>query len=185
MRSRVTTLYKYSRPIPSPRVRSPIFHRNISTKIATLKVEEGTVLKADNGESYKLSFPLNANGPDGAPPSVWIARGANGIGQYVVKQPRQQDSEAEGWPLFAYELMMLRLFKDDHFIRPLVGIVPSSEAPDGKPRMVLKAMEKTLWEARLVRPLTSDEIKWIMKGVLCGLFQVHSKTLTFTGSTVA
>lgn len=47
--------------------------------------------------------------------------------------------------------------------------------------MVLEAFTHSLWEGRNARPLTTKEIKWIMKGVLLGTFTIHMKDLVHTG----
>lgn len=39
--------------------------------------------------------------------------------------------------------------------------------------MVLEAFTNSLWEVRNARPFTAKEIKWVMKGVLLGIFTVH------------
>ncbi|KAI1913243.1 hypothetical protein LOZ12_001422 [Ophidiomyces ophidiicola] len=72
-----------------------------------------------------------------------------------------------------------RLFKKDPMIRKLIHYIPDSEP--GGPMMVLEAFTNSLWEARNARPLTAKEIKWIMKGVLLGIFTVHMKGLVYTG----
>lgn len=66
-------------------------------------------------------------------------------------------------------------------IRRLVDYVPESE-PAG-PMLVLEAFTDSLWDARNARPFTTKEIKWIMKGVLLGIFTVHMKGLVYTGKT--
>lgn len=65
-------------------------------------------------------------------------------------------------------------------LRKLVDFVPDSESTP--PLMVLEPMPTTLWEARNMRPLTQQEIKWVMKGVLLGIATVHSKGMVFTDS---
>ncbi|KAL1851584.1 hypothetical protein Plec18170_006404 [Paecilomyces lecythidis] len=62
--------------------------------------------------------------------------------------------------------------------RRLVDYIPDSEP--GGPMMVLEAFTDTLWEARNARPFTMNEIKWIMKGILLGIFTVHLKGLVYT-----
>lgn len=74
---------------------------------------------------------------------------------------------------------MQKLFTKDPMIRRLVDYIPDSE-PGGL-MMVLEAFTDTLWEARNARPFTMNEIKWIMKGVLLGIFTVHLKGLVYTG----
>ncbi|KAF7114686.1 hypothetical protein CNMCM5793_009637 [Aspergillus hiratsukae] len=45
--------------------------------------------------------------------------------------------------------------------------------------MVLEPFEKTLWSARIRRPLTTREIKHIMKLALLGLREIHEKGLVY------
>ena len=47
--------------------------------------------------------------------------------------------------------------------------------------MVLRAFETSLWTARQQRPLTSSEIKWIMKSTILALWTIHRKGLVYTG----
>lgn len=64
-------------------------------------------------------------------------------------------------------------------IRGLVDYVSDSEP--GGPMMVLDTFTDSLWEARNVRAFTTREIKWVMKGVLLGIFTVHMKGLVYAG----
>ncbi|GKZ28934.1 hypothetical protein AbraIFM66950_001892 [Aspergillus brasiliensis] len=73
---------------------------------------------------------------------------------------------------------MQKLFAKDPMIRRLVDYVPDSE-PTG-PMMVLEAFTNSLWDARNARSFTAKEIKWIMKGILLGIFTVHMKGLFYT-----
>ncbi|RAL00735.1 kinase-like protein [Aspergillus ibericus CBS 121593] len=63
-------------------------------------------------------------------------------------------------------------------IRKLVDYIPDSE-PAG-PMMVLEAFTDTLWDVRRMRALSMREIKWIMKGVLLGVWTVHMRGLVYT-----
>jgi protein kinase len=62
-------------------------------------------------------------------------------------------------------------------------IIPDSEP--GGPMMVLEAFTDSLWEARNARRFTKEEVKWIMKGILLGIFTVHMKGLVHTGKSEA
>ena len=64
-------------------------------------------------------------------------------------------------------------------IQALVDYIPDSEP--GRPMMVPEAFTNSLWEGRNARPLTTKEIKWIMKVVLLGIFTIHMKGLVHTG----
>jgi hypothetical protein len=99
----------------------------------------------------------------------------------VAKAPSNEDNEVLNWPAFQHEVNMQRLFAEDPMIRPMVDYVPKTEVT--KPMMILKPFQKTLWDARTTRPFTTQEIKWIMKGVLLGIMTVHRKGLVHTGST--
>ncbi|KAF7181448.1 hypothetical protein CNMCM7691_000666 [Aspergillus felis] len=60
----------------------------------------------------------------------------------------------------------------------MVDVIPSRS--DTEPTMlVLEPFEKTLWSARSRRPLTTREIKHIMKLALLGLREVHEKGLVY------
>ena len=74
---------------------------------------------------------------------------------------------------------MQKLFSDSPFIRQMIDFIPPE--PGTKPQIVLQAFEKTLWTARLQRPMTSDEIKWIMKAVILAIWTVHRKGLVYSG----
>lgn len=105
--------------------------------------------------------------------------------EYIIKLPPgdNNDSPWSNTALAAlkHELEMQRLFAKDPMIRRLVDYVPESE-PVG-PMMVLEAFTDSLWDARNARPFTAKEIKWIMKGVLLGIYTVHMRGLVYTGKT--
>ncbi|KAL3261673.1 hypothetical protein ABHI18_003550 [Aspergillus niger] len=98
-----------------------------------------------------------------------------------MKRPPADHNE-ESWSgalsAFKDELEMQKLFAKDPMIRRLIDYVPESE-PSG-PMMALEAFTDSLWDARKVRPFTAKEIKWIMNGVLLGIFTVHMKGLVYT-----
>ncbi|KAK4241399.1 protein kinase [Achaetomium macrosporum] len=73
---------------------------------------------------------------------------------------------------------MQRLFAEDPMIRPMVDFAAKTGAEP--PMMILEPFQKTLWDARKTRPLTMQEIKWIMKGCLLGIMTVHRNGLVYT-----
>ena len=95
--------------------------------------------------------------------------------QFIAKGPSNHDDQSQGWPAFHHELAMHRLFGEAPMLRKLVDFVPGSEST--RPLMILEPMPITLWEARNTRPLTRQEIKWVMKGVLLDIAMVHVKGL--------
>ncbi|RMZ76154.1 hypothetical protein DV738_g5124, partial [Chaetothyriales sp. CBS 135597] len=135
-------------------------------------------ITGQSGRTYQLICPLGTQGGNDFP-NVWKAvDDANDDEEFVVKSPSSDDDETHGWPLFQHEFEMQKLFGDSPFVRKMVDFVPP--APNQEPLLVLQAFEKTLWDARWQRPMTTDEIKWIMKAVLLGLWTVHRKGLVYT-----
>lgn len=63
--------------------------------------------------------------------------------------------------------------------RKMVDKIPASSDLPGM--MVLEPIEKTLWSARMRRPLSTREIKHIMRLALLGLREVHEKGLVYWG----
>ncbi|QKX61001.1 uncharacterized protein TRUGW13939_08147 [Talaromyces rugulosus] len=120
----------------------------------------------------------------GKSPNVWLALDDSKPNvEYVVKRPPGDDddtSSSNALSAFRHELEMQRLFAKDPMIRALVDYIPDSE-PSG-PMMVLEAFTDSLWDARNARPFTTKEIKWIVKGILLGIFTVHTKGLVYTVS---
>ena len=100
--------------------------------------------------------------------------------QFVVKAPRSDDDRSLGWPLFKHEFEMQKLFNNSAFIRQMIDFVPSAAGVE--PKIVLQIFEETLWTARTERPMTSNEIKWIMKAVIIGLWTVHREWLVYSGT---
>ncbi|KAL2169654.1 hypothetical protein VTG60DRAFT_5793 [Thermothelomyces hinnuleus] len=72
---------------------------------------------------------------------------------------------------------MQRLFAEDPLIRHMVDYVPRTE--ETGPMMILEPFQKTLWDARTMRPLSTQEIKYIMKAALVAIVIVHSKGLVY------
>lgn len=140
----------------------------------------GLTCIGESGGKYGLVRPLGTQLPDYRA-NTWVAvKNLEKEEEYVAKGPlRSKDGKDVAASAFAHEVEMQRLFKDDQMVRPMVDYVPSSEP--GGPLMILKPFEQTLWEARNTRPFSVPEIKWIMKGVLLGLYTVHMKGLVYTG----
>lgn len=141
----------------------------------------GSLLSGAAGRRYRILRPLgNAKAQDVS--RVWLAvNDANEVEEYVVKEPDADDKDC-GWPLFQHEHDMQVLFRDSKFIRQMVDYVPSSAR--GTPMLVLEAFERTLWQARVQRPMSSKEIKWIMKAVVLALWEVHRKGLVYSGTVI-
>ncbi|CAK46226.1 hypothetical protein CBS115988_157 [Aspergillus niger] len=142
----------------------------------------GLICQGEAGRRYRLVRPLGT--VRGKSCNVWLGLDdSKPDAEYIMKRPLADQNE-ESWSgalsAFKHELEMQRLFAKDPMIRKLVDYVPESE-PSGL-MMVLEAFTDSLWDARNVRPFTTKEIKWIMKGVLLGIFTVHMKGLVYTVS---
>ncbi|KAK2732725.1 hypothetical protein FQN57_002479 [Myotisia sp. PD_48] len=87
-------------------------------------------------------------------------------------------SSSQALNAFNREVATQRAFSQHLMIRDIVDYVPDSEP--GGPMMVLRFHTETLREARHIRPLTLKEIKWIMSGVLLGIYAVHIKGVVYT-----
>ncbi|RDH17078.1 hypothetical protein M747DRAFT_356986 [Aspergillus niger ATCC 13496] len=140
----------------------------------------GLICQGEAGRRYRLVRPLGT--VRGKSCNVWLGLDdSKPDAEYIMKRPLADQNE-ESWSgalsAFKHELEMQRLFAKDPMIRKLVDYVPESE-PSGL-MMVLEAFTDSLWDARNVRPFTTKEIKWIMKGVLLGIFTVHMKGLVYT-----
>jgi protein kinase len=150
-------------------------------------VTAGLICHGEGGTRYRLVRPLGTR-VRGKIPNVWLAvDDSNADVEYVVKWPPEDDTNDGSWSnassAFKHELQMQKLFTKDPMIRTLVDYVPDSEP--GGPMMVLEAFTDSLWEARNARSFTAKETKWIMKGVLLGIFTVHMKGLVYTGKNEA
>ncbi|GKZ73022.1 hypothetical protein AnigIFM60653_005164 [Aspergillus niger] len=144
----------------------------------------GLICQGEGGRRYRLVRPLGTPVRGGKGCNVWLGLDdSKPDAEYIMKRPPAEQNE-ESWPgalsAFKHELEMQRLFAKDPMIRRLVDYVPESETSG--PMMVLEAFTDSLWDARNVRPFTTKEIKWIMKGVLLGIFTVHMKGLVYTVS---
>ncbi|EAW16894.1 putative protein kinase [Aspergillus fischeri NRRL 181] len=141
----------------------------------TSLLHKGMKLLGESGRTYIVIAPLVQR----SFPNVWKAHHWNNEkDQFVIKHPQSDDSPEKGWPAFRKEMEMQRLFQPAKFIRKMVDVIPSRS--DMEPTMmVLEPFEKTLWSARTRRPLTTREIKHIMKLALLGLREVHEKGLVY------
>ncbi|KAG7288724.1 hypothetical protein NEMBOFW57_005080 [Staphylotrichum longicolle] len=108
----------------------------------------------------------------------FVVRESDDHPEFVAKGPSSEDDEASNWPAFRYEAKMQRLFSKDTMIRHMVDFAPETDTT--RPMMILEPFQKTLWDARTTRPLSTHEIQWIMQGVLIGLLNIHRKRLVFT-----
>lgn len=143
-------------------------------------ISAGTVFQGESGRRYRLLSPLSPE--KGRKPHVWKAVDVtDDTHQLVVKQPRSDDDEAQNFPAFQHEFRMQQRFRNAPFIRQMVDYAPASPSTNSMPSMVLQGFEKTLWTARLRRELSYEEIRWIMKGVLIGLWTVHREGLVHSG----
>lgn len=150
-------------------------------------VTSGLTCHGEGGKRYRLVHPLRSRIRDQGS-NVWLAvDDSNTDIEYVVKGPPEDDAHEESassaLSAFEHELEMQRLFAKDPMIRTLVDYIPDSEP--GGPMMVLEAFTDSLWEARNARRFTKEEVKWIMKGILLGIFTVHTKGLVYTGKSEA
>jgi hypothetical protein len=141
-------------------------------------VSPGMICQGEKGTQYRLVSPLGTQ-IRGKTPHVWLAvDNSNQAVEYVAKRPPDNESNTS-LRAFRHELEMQRLLEKDPMIRKLVDFVPDSNP--GGPMMILDAFTDSLWEARNARLFTLKEIKWVMKGVLLGIFTVHMKGLVYTG----
>ncbi|RHZ56453.1 hypothetical protein CDV55_105419 [Aspergillus turcosus] len=145
-------------------------------------VTSGLTCHGEGGKRYRLVHPLGSRIHDRSS-NIWLAvDDSNADIEYVVKGPPEDDahegSSSSALSAFQHELEMQRLFAKDPMIRTLVDYIPDSEP--GGPMMVLEAFTDSLWEARHARRFTKEEVKWIMKGILLGIFTVHMKGLVYT-----
>lgn len=140
---------------------------------------EGLTICGESGAGYRLVHPLG-RGSDGPAANVWkVVRESDDHAEFVAKGPSGEDDEALNWPAFRYEAKMQRLFCKDSMIRHMVDFAPETDTT--RPMMILEPFQKTLWDARTTRPLSTHEIQWIMQGVLIALLNIHRRRLVFTG----
>jgi hypothetical protein len=149
------------------------------TSVSMMK--RGERVRGESGHEYCLVSPFSAQSAE-REPNVWKSVDVKDESmEYVLKGPSPQDDASLGWPFFKHEVQMQQRFIESPFIRKMVDYVPTSDSK--KPMMVLQAFEKTLWDARNRRALTRDEIRWIMKAVLIGLWTIHRDGLVHSGKS--
>jgi hypothetical protein len=142
-------------------------------------IKPGALVQGESGRMYRLLSPLFAQVSKNAS-NVWRAVDEQDESlEFVVKEPSPHDDASLDWPLFQHEVQMQRRFSKSPFIRQMVDFIPRSNST--RTMMVLQAFEKSLWTARNKRPLTMDEIKWIMKAVLIALWTIHREGLVYSG----
>ncbi|EON70074.1 CMGC/MAPK protein kinase [Coniosporium apollinis CBS 100218] len=142
-------------------------------------LREGQELLGESGDSYLTVSPLG-NPQPGTTSNVWTAVDAETNGNvFILKQPAANDYFGRSWPKFQTEMVMHELFKDCRYIRRQIDRIPPPRNSPDPPRLVLEPTECTLTDARELRPLTDGEIKTIMKHVLLGLKEIHSKGLVY------
>lgn len=141
---------------------------------------EGLTVRGESASVYRLVGPLGKR-PGPATINLWkVVRDSDPRSEFVAKGPKGEDDGSRGWPAFHHEAEMQCLFGNDPMVRHMVDFIPEAEV--GTPIMILEPFQKTLWDARLTRPFTRQEIKWIMKGCLLGIMTVHREGYVHTGS---
>jgi hypothetical protein len=134
---------------------------------------------AQSGRTYRIVSPL-VNSAPGISPHVWKAvDDRDSSKEFVAKQPNHHDEGSQKWSLFQHEVDMQNLFQTSPFIRQMTDFAPATDTR--KPIMLLEAFEKSLWSARTRRSLTPEEIKWIMKAILLGIWTIHREGLVYSG----
>jgi hypothetical protein len=146
--------------------------------IRPFTIQSGVCVQGESGRKYRLLSRLSKS-----PSNVWKAIDSEDeYLEYVVKAPSNHDDASLDWPLFRHEIEMQRRFDKSPLIRQMVDFVPSSNS--SPPIAVLQSFEKSLWNARSRRPFSLDEIKWIMKAVLMGLWTIHREGLVYSGAQI-
>ncbi len=141
-------------------------------------IQANACVQGESGRTYRLLSPLFEKVSKDAS-NVWKAvADHDASSEFVLKAPSPHDRAKPNWPLFQHEVQMQRRFSSSPFIRQMIDFVPQSGAAPAM--MVLQAFEKSLWNARNKRPMTMDEIKWIMKAVLIALWTIHREGLVYS-----
>lgn len=141
----------------------------------------GAEFRGESGRRYRLVAPLSARKDTDA--HVWKAVNVTDERQqFVVKRPKENGNKTHNLAAFQYELEMQNRFRDAPFIRRMVDFALGCSSTSSPPWMVLEGYEKTLWTARLRRRLSFEEIRWIMKAVLIGLWTIHRQGLVYSGN---
>ncbi|KAM5457607.1 hypothetical protein MaudCBS49596_000805 [Microsporum audouinii] len=138
---------------------------------------QGMKLIGKRGETYTLHHPLIQR--RGKRCHVWSAsKDSDALDQYVIKQP--DDEDGLGWPNFTKELEMQKKFQKSAYIRRMVDLIPAPADLQASYMMVLEPFEKSLWDARLRRPLILEEIRSVMRSIAIGLGIIHQMNLVHT-----
>lgn len=189
--SRLMTSFRYRtllsnliRPRQVSALRSPV---EFPSALLSSIVTSGLTCHGESGKRYRLVHPLGSRIHSQNSSNVWLAvDDSNTNIEYILKGPPEDAHKgllSNALFAFKHELEMQRLFAKDPMIRTLLDYIPDSK-PDG-PMIVLEAFTDSLWEARHARQFTKAEVKWIMKGILLGIFTVHMKGLVYTGKSEA
>lgn len=128
---------------------------------------EGAQLLGESGKTYLAVSPLGQA-------NVWAAVDSNDSSNIVVIKEPGEDDTRPGWPNFQNEMVIHELLKDCEGIRKQVDRIAPTRNGD-PPMLVLEIFETTLWKARTKRPLSSQELKRVMKDALHGLSDVHAQ----------
>ncbi|EEQ34821.1 conserved hypothetical protein [Microsporum canis CBS 113480] len=141
---------------------------------------QGMKLIGKRGETYTLHHPLIQR--RGKRCHIWSAsKDSDALDQYVIKQP--DDEDGLGWPNFTKELEMQKKFQKSAYIRRMVDLIPAPTDLQASCMMVLEPFEKSLWDARLRRPLILEEIRSVMRSIAIGLGTIHQMNLVHTDLT--
>lgn len=156
------------------------FGYTVARHYSSTTLSPGLTCIGESGDKYELTRSLRTQLPNDQA-NIWVAvKDSDKKIEYVAKGPLfSKGGKNTATSAFMHEVEMQKLFKDDQMIRPMIDFIPSSEP--GGPLMILEPFEQTLWDARITRLFTVAEIKWIMKGVLLGLYTVHMKGFVYTG----
>ncbi|KAI1291495.1 kinase-like domain-containing protein [Xylaria venustula] len=101
--------------------------------------------------------------------------------KFIGKGPDPAHNAEGSWAAFHQDESMRRLFQEQDMISRWVDFIPTGFYV---PLMVLVPFEQTLWEARHRRPMTTLEIKWIMKRLLLNIQQIHLQNFVHTEITM-
>ena len=86
-------------------------------------LSKGLKLTGECGRTYVVACPLVQSRPRWIP-NVWKATDSDDDqSQFVLKQPSSDDPSGE-WATFKKEIELQTLFRNSHYIRSLVAIIP-------------------------------------------------------------
>ncbi|KAK2814071.1 hypothetical protein FQN50_000475 [Emmonsiellopsis sp. PD_5] len=139
-------------------------------------LSRGLKVIGKRGQTYVLLDPLVQR--KGKRCHVWSASTETDVtDQFVIKQP--DDNDGPGWPNFKKELRMQEYFRKSKHIRRMLDVIPPSSDSE-PPMIVLEPFGKSLWDSRMTRPLSTGEIRSVMRGVLFGLGTIHTQGYVYT-----